>query len=247
TAVEKIIKAGGQAIGIQCDIRFEDQVAAAIKKTVDTFGGIDIVVNNASAINLKNTEETDVSRYDLMHSINARGTWLVSKLAIPYLKKSENPQILNLAPPLLMEPKWFKPNTAYTMAKYGMSMCVLGLSAELEKYGIAVNALWPYTTIATAALVIVATKSPTLVNRTVDIMSDSAYIILTQDSRENTGNFYIDELVLREHGVTDFEKYSEIPGTKLEDFTLDGYLDPKSVEKLDLLRRAANNATRSRL
>ncbi|OMJ17341.1 Hydroxysteroid dehydrogenase-like protein 2 [Smittium culicis] len=240
TAVEKIIKAGGQAIGIQCDIRFEDQVAAAIKKTVDTFGGIDIVVNNASAINLKNTEETDVSRYDLMHSINARGTWLVSKLAIPYLKKAENPHILNLAPPLSMETKWFAPHTGYTMAKYGMSMCVLGMAGELKKYGIAVNALWPYTMISTAALVIAAKDAPVIRARTPEIMSDAAHLIFTGNSKDITGNFYLDELYLREKGVTDFEKYNTVPGTKLEDLSLDFFLDSNQVSKLLQMRKLAN-------
>ncbi|OLY85181.1 Hydroxysteroid dehydrogenase-like protein 2 [Smittium mucronatum] len=237
TAVDKIKKAGGQAIAIQCDIRFEDQVVAAFKKTFDAFGGIDIVVNNASAINLKGTEETSVSRYDLMNGINARGTWMVSKFAIPYLKNAQNPHILNLAPPLSMETKWFAPHTAYTMAKYGMSMCVLGMSGELSNYGIAVNALWPYTMISTAALVIAASESPDIRARTPEIISDAAHIILTSDSKKNTGNFYLDELFLRENGVKDFDKYSVVPGTKLEDLSLDFFLDSAQVQKLFKLRQ----------
>ncbi|PVU87156.1 hypothetical protein BB559_006198 [Furculomyces boomerangus] len=228
TAVEKIKKAGGDAIGIQCDIRDEKQVQAAIEQTVKKF---------ASAIFVKGTEDTPASRFDLMHQINTRGTWLVSKLALPYLKKAKNPHILNLSPPLSMEQKWFAPNTAYTMAKYGMSMCVLGMSGEFKKYGIAVNALWPYTTISTAALVIVATKRPDLISREPEIMSDAAHIILTKDSKSCNGQFFIDETILREHGTTDFEKYSTIPGTKIDEFSLDGFMSDEDIQKLANLRK----------
>ncbi|PVU95742.1 hypothetical protein BB561_001630 [Smittium simulii] len=232
TAVDKIKRAGGDAIGIQCDIRDENQVKAAIEKTVAVFGGIDIVVNNASAIYLKNTEEADVSRFDLMNSINSRGAWVVSKYAIPHLKKSTNPHILTLSPPLNMKQKWFTTNTAYTMAKYGMSMTVMGLAGELKKYGVSVNALWPLTTIETAALIVVATKNSNLVSRKPEIMADSAHLILTQKSTSTTGNFYIDETLLRNHGVTDMEQYSCIPGTKEHEFTIDGYIDTQEMQDL---------------
>lgn len=209
TAVEEIEAAGGKGLPVLCDIREEAQVAAAVKQTVETFGGIDICINNASAINLTPTLQTDMKRYDLMNQINARGTFLVSKLCIPYLQLAQNPHILNLSPPLDMKAKWFKGHVAYTMAKFGMSMCTLGMSAEFEKDGIAVNSLWPLTAIDTAAVrnllggATVAEQS-----RLPEILADAAYAIFNRPSRECSGNFFIDEEVLREEGVTDFSVYS---------------------------------------
>ncbi|KAJ1942115.1 Hydroxysteroid dehydrogenase-like protein 2, partial [Linderina macrospora] len=205
SAAKEIEAAGGKALPIQCDIRDEKQVQAALEKTVAKFGKIDIVINNASAISLTPTEKTDVKRYDLMHSINGRGTWLVSKLALPYLKKSDNAHILNLCPPLSMEEKWFAPFPAYTIAKYNMSLCVLGMAGEFRQYGIAVNGLWPLTMVETAALKIAADGMEERKSRKVEIMSDAAHIILTKNAREFSGNFCLDELLLRKHGVTDFE------------------------------------------
>jgi len=215
TSVEDIESVGGNAIPCIADIRFEDQIKAAINATLDKFDGIDILVNNASAINLSPTLEIDMKRYDLMFSVNVRGTFLCSKLCLPYLKKSENPHILNLSPPLNMEPKWFKNNLAYTMAKYGMSMCVLGMAEEFKNDGIAVNALWPRTSIATAAVEnLLGGKSAIKHSRKPEIVADAAYLILTKSSRECTGNFFIDENVLTEHGITDFEKYSVDPSVE---------------------------------
>jgi len=216
TAVEDIESTGGNAIPCITDIRFEDQVKAAVDATVDRFGGIDILINNASAINLSPTLEIEMNRYDLMFSVNARGTFLCSKLCIPYLKEAENPHILNLSPPLNMDPKWFKNNLAYTMAKYGMSMCVLGMAEEFKKEGIAVNALWPKTSIATAAVRnLLGGESAVKHSRKPEIVADAAYLILTKPSIECTGNFFIDEEILLEHGTTDFEKYSVDPNSNL--------------------------------
>ncbi len=216
TTVKDIEHVGGNAIPCITDIRFEDQIQTAIDATVDRFGGIDILVNNASAINLSPTLEIGMKRYDLMFSVNVRGTFLCSKLCIPYLKDAENPHILNLSPPLNMNPKWFKNNLAYTMAKYGMSMCVLGMAEEFKKDGIAVNALWPKTSIATAAVRnLLGGESAVKHSRKPEIVADAAYLILTKPSKEYTGNFFIDEEILLEHGITDFEKYSVDPNSKL--------------------------------
>ena len=213
TSAEEIEKAGGKALPVICDIREEAQVAEAVAKTVETFGGIDICINNASAIQLTGTLETDMKRYDLMHQINTRGTFLVSKMCIPHLKLAKNPHILNLAPPLDMEAKWFTNHVAYTMAKFGMSMCTLGMSAEFAKDGIAVNSLWPLTAIDTAAVRnLLGGEAVASMSRSPEIMADAAHVILTRPSRETTGNFFIDELLLRETGVTDFSKYA--PGAK---------------------------------
>ncbi|MGO4832662.1 SDR family oxidoreductase, partial [Rhizobiaceae sp. 2RAB30] len=180
-----------------------------VSKTVETFGGIDVCLNNASAIQLTGTLDTDMKRFDLMHQINTRGTFLVSKMCIPHLKLAKNPHILNLAPPLDMEAKWFKNHVAYTMAKFGMSMCTLGMSAEFAKDGIAVNSLWPLTAIDTAAVRnLLGGASLAAMSRSPEIMADAAHAILTRPSRECTGNFFIDELVLREAGVTDFSAYA---------------------------------------
>ncbi|MGE0503145.1 MAG: SDR family oxidoreductase [Rhizobiaceae bacterium] len=209
TAAAEIEAAGGKALAVLCDIRDEAQVTEAVAKTVEKFGGIDVCVNNASAIQLTGTLETDMKRYDLMHQINTRGTFLVSKTCIPHLKKAGNPHILNLAPPLDMAAKWFKNHVAYTMAKFGMSMCTLGMSAEFAKDGIAVNSLWPLTAIDTAAVRnLLGGEALASMSRSPEIMADAAHAILTKPSREATGNFYIDELVLREAGVTDFSRYA---------------------------------------
>lgn len=213
TAVEEIERAGGRGLPVLCDIREETQVAEAVARTVERFGGIDICVNNASAIQLTGTLETDMKRYDLMHQINTRGTFLVSKMCIPHLKLASNPHILNLAPPLDMKAKWFKGHVAYTMAKFGMSMCTLGMSAEFAPMGIAVNSLWPLTAIDTAAVRnLLGGETVAAMSRSPEIMADAAHAILTRSSREATGNFYIDEEVLRAEGVSDFSKYA--PGAK---------------------------------
>ncbi|MEI8065949.1 MAG: NAD(P)-dependent oxidoreductase [Actinomycetes bacterium] len=226
TAADEIRAAGGEALPIQCDIRDEDQIARAIAQTVEKFGGLDILINNASAINLTKTEATPAKRFDLMFDVNVRGTFLTSQAAIPYLRKSaeegRNPHILTLSPPLSMKAKWFKPHLAYTMAKYGMSMCVLGMSEEFKKDGIAVNALWPRTAIDTAALAMIPGVDTDFC-RTPEILSDSAYIILNRESRSTTGNFFVDDEVLASEGITDLEKYSVVPGTT--DFLLDFFLD----------------------
>lgn len=209
TAAEEIEAAGGKALPLICDIRFEDQVDAAVEKTVETFGGIDICINNASAISLTNTQMTDMKRYDLMNNINTRGTFMVSKKCIPHLQKAENPHILTLSPPLDMNARWFAPHVAYSIAKYGMSLCTLGMAAEFKAAGIAVNSLWPFTAIDTAAIRNVIGGDDMAKNsRTPEIMADAAHAILIRDSKQYSGNFFIDEDVLREEGVTDFSKYS---------------------------------------
>ena len=208
TAAKEIEAAGGKALPIVCDIRFEDQVQAAVAKTVEAFGGLDICVNNASAISLTPSTATEMKRYDLMHGINARGTFLVSKTCIPHLKKGSNPHILMLSPPLDMSAKWFAPHVAYSMAKFNMSIIALGLSGELRGDGIAVNALWPRTTIATAAVKnLLGGDALMRMSRTPEIMGDAAHLILTQDSKTFTGRFCIDDTLLYEHGVRDFDKY----------------------------------------
>ncbi len=234
SAAEEIEAAGGQALPVLCDIREEAQVADAVEKTVARFGGIDICINNASAIQLSGTLETDMKRYDLMNQINARGTFLVSKMCIPHLKKAPNPHILNLSPPLDMAAKWFKNHVAYTMAKFGMSMCTLGMSAEFAKEGIAVNSLWPLTAIDTAAIRnLLGGPAVASMSRLPDIMADAAHAILTRASRECTGNFFIDELVLREAGVTDFSVYSPgATGPLAADFFVPDEVFAKSPTKV---------------
>jgi citronellol/citronellal dehydrogenase len=226
TAAEEIRSAGGNALPIQCDLRDENQIADAVALAAKEFGGIDILINNASAINLTRTEDTPAKRFDLMFDVNVRGTFLTSQAAIPHLRESaeagRNPHILTLSPPLSMKAKWFKNHVAYTMAKYGMSMCVLGMSEEFKRDGIAVNALWPRTAIDTAALQMIPGVD-TAACRTPEILSDSAYIILSRNSKECTGNFFVDDEVLASEGITDLEKYSVVPGTK--DFLLDFFLD----------------------
>ena len=216
TAAKEIDEAGGKGLALVCDIRFEDQIAAAVAKTVETFGGIDILVNNASAISLTNTESTPMKRYDLMHQINTRGTFACSQACIPHLKKAANPHILNLSPPLNMEERWFAPHVAYTMAKFGMSMCVLGMAGEFRKAGIAVNALWPRTTIATAAIKnLLGGDAAMRGSRKPAIMGDAAYAILTKPSRDVTGKFFIDDEVLAAEGKTDLSEYAIDPTAQL--------------------------------
>ena len=216
TAAEEIIEAGGEALPLILDVRDEENVLKAVEETVSHFGGIDICVNNASAISLTKTPDTDMKRYDLMHQINGRGTYLVSKYCIPHLKKSLNPHILNLAPPLDMKAKWFGPHLAYTMAKFTMSMCVLGMAEELKADGIAVNGLWPRTAIATAAVKNVLGGEELMnISRKPEIMADAAYEIFIKDSKEFTGNFCIDDLVLHESGVKDFTNYADVSFDKL--------------------------------
>jgi citronellol/citronellal dehydrogenase len=226
TAAEEIRAAGGTALAIQCDLRDENQIADAIAQTAAEFGGIDILINNASAINLTPTEATPAKRFDLMFDVNVRGTFLASQAAIPHLRASaeagRNPHILTLSPPLSMKAKWFQHHVAYTMAKYGMSMCVLGMSEEFRKTGIAVNALWPRTAIDTAALQMIPGVD-TAACRTPEILADAAYVILNRPSKETTGNFFVDDEVLASVGVTELDKYSVVPGTK--DFLLDFFLD----------------------
>jgi citronellol/citronellal dehydrogenase len=217
TAAAEIEAAGGKALAIQCDIRDEEQVVAAAKRTAEAFGGIDILVNNASAINLTPTEATPMKRFDLMMGVNARGTFLCTQACLPYLKQSgerkRNPHVLTLSPPLNMEARWFAPHVAYTMAKYGMSMCVLGHAEEFRSYGIGVNALWPRTVIQTAALQMIPGIQPEHC-RSPEIMADAAYAVLTADAATTTGNFFIDEEVLKKSGVTDFGRYSVVPGSR---------------------------------
>ena len=215
TAAKEIEAAGGNALPLLCDIRSEEQVVEAIGQTVKKFGGIDICINNASAISLTDTAQTTMKRFDLMNQVNARGTFLCSKMALPHLKKAENPHILNISPPLDMRPKWFAPHVAYTMAKYGMSICTLGMAEEFRGLGIAVNSLWPLTAIHTAAVTnMMGEEAAAQISRSPQIMSDAAYEILTRTASEFTGNFCIDEVILREVGVDNFDQYaSAVNGT----------------------------------
>jgi citronellol/citronellal dehydrogenase len=216
TAAAEIKAAGGRALACIADIRFEEQLAAAVDQTVETFGRIDILVNNASAIFLAGTSDTPMKRFDLMHSVNARATFMASRLCLPHLLNAENPHILTLSPPLNMDARWFASHVAYTMSKYGMSMCVLGMAEEFREQGVAVNALWPKTLIATSAinnlpggeLLVPGGRKP-------EIVAEAAHAILTRSSRQCTGNFFIDEDILREQGILDFDQYAVAPGTSL--------------------------------
>lgn len=222
TAAEEIEDVGGSALPLICDIRFEEQVDESIEKVRQEFGGIDICINNASAIHLTDTVNTPMKRYDLMHNINVRGTFLLSKSCIPYLKDSENPHILTLSPPLDIDRKWFGRTLAYTTAKYGMTLIAHGLSEELKELGIASNTLWPRTTIDTAAIRNVVGNEIVDGSRKPAIYADAAYAILKRDSKECTGNFFLDQDVLEEEGVTDFEQYAVKPGATLfSDFFVD--------------------------
>ncbi len=215
TAAEEIEAAGGRALAVPVDVRFEDQIAAAAAQAAETFGGIDILVNNASAISLTGTLATPMKRFDLMFGVNVRGTYACSQACIPYLRKSVNPHILTLSPPLAMDPKWFRDHCAYTMAKYGMSMCVLGMAEEFRGEGIGVNALWPRTVIATAAVAMLGGAVALSNCRKPEIVADAARVILLRGSRACTGNFFIDEEVLAAEGITDFSSYAYEPGASL--------------------------------
>ncbi len=225
SAAAEIEAAGGQALAQQCDIRDEASVLAAVQAALERFGGIDVLVNNASAISLTNTEATPMKRYDLMNGVNARGTYLCTMACLPALKKSaaagRNPHVLTMSPPLSMKTHWFERHTAYSMAKYGMSMCTLGHAGEFKRFGIAVNSLWPRTVIATAALQMIPGIDLNLCRKP-EILADAAYFILTSPS-SRSGNFFIDDTLLAEHGVNDLDKYSVKPGTRnfLPDFFLD--------------------------
>ena len=216
SAASEIEAVGGKALAMQCDTRFEEQVKQVVESAVEKFGGIDILVNNASAISLTTTEQTEAKRFDLMQSINVRGTFLVTKSCIPYLKKASNPHILTLSPPLNLDPKWFEKHGSYTITKYSMSMLTIGWAAEFKKDRIAANALWPRTTIDTAAVRNLL-GGPMLANmsRTPDILADAAYYILKQPSGDCSGNLFIDEQVLAKEGITELEKYSVVPGANL--------------------------------
>jgi citronellol/citronellal dehydrogenase len=226
SAAEEIKAAGGKALPLSVDIREEAAVLEAVRRAVAEFGGIDIVVNNASAISMTDTEHTPMKRYDLMNQVNARGTYVCTQACLPELKKAaaagRNPHVLNMSPPLSMKQHWFAPHTAYTMAKYGMSMCTLGHSGEFAKYGIAVNSLWPRTAINTAALQMIPGVDVSRC-RNPEILADAAYFILTSDAKAGTGNFYIDDELLAAHGVTDLDAYAVRPGTK--DFIPDFFVD----------------------
>ena len=216
SAAKEIEAAGGQALPCLVDIRFEDQIQAAVEKTLAQFGSIDILVNNASAISVTGTLETPMKRFDLMHQINARGTFACSQACLPHLLKAENPHILNISPPLSMEARWFAGHVAYTMAKFGMSMCVLGMAAEFKDQGVAVNALWPKTIIATAAVLnLLGGSEVARQSRKADIMADAAHVILTKNSKEFSGNFCIDDNLLADNGVKDFSKYASVPFDQL--------------------------------
>jgi citronellol/citronellal dehydrogenase len=216
SAAEEIEKAGGKALAVQCDIRFEDQVQQAVNKTIEKFGGIDILINNASAISLTPTEQTEPKRFDLMHDINVRGTFFMTKACIPHLKKSSNAHILTLSPPINLNPKWLAGHVAYTMAKYNMSMMTLGWATELKQYKIAANSLWPRTTIDTAAVRnILGGAMLANMSRTPEVLADAAYFILSKLSTECTGNCFIDEDVFAKEGITDLSKYSVVPGAQL--------------------------------
>jgi citronellol/citronellal dehydrogenase len=216
SVAKEAVEAGGQALPVQCDIRFEDQIEAAVAKTIEVFGGIDILINNASAISLTAIEKTEPKRFDLMHDINVRGTFFVSKACIPHLRKGTNPHIINLSPPLNMDPKWLGAHLAYTLSKYNMSMIAMGLAEELKKDNIAANTLWPKTTIATAAVQnLLGGEALIKMSRKPEIIADAAYYILSRPSSSCTGNFFIDEEVLAEEGITNLEKYSVIPGAQL--------------------------------
>ncbi|HTT72173.1 MAG TPA: NAD(P)-dependent oxidoreductase [Anaeromyxobacteraceae bacterium] len=215
SAAEEIEAAGGRALAVPCDVREEEGVKAAVEKAVERFGGLDILVNNASAILLADTPNTPMKRFDLMLGVNTRGTFLCTKSCLPFLEKAENPHVLVLSPPLSLRPRWFAPHVAYTLSKYGMSLCVLGLSEELRERGIAVNALWPRTVVATAALNLLGGDETARHGRKPDIVADAAHAILSRKAPSCTGNFFIDEDVLRAEGVKDFEGYAVEPGQPL--------------------------------
>jgi citronellol/citronellal dehydrogenase len=215
SAAEEIERAGGRALALPLDVRDEEQVEAAMRAAAERFGGIDVLVNNASAIFLAGTVDTPMKRFDLMHQVNVRGTFACSRAAIPYLARAENPHILNLSPPPQLRPAWFAPHVAYTIAKYGMSLCVLGMAEELRGQGIAVNALWPRSIIATAALNVLGGDAVARHARRPEIVADAARRVLLRDARTTTGHFFLDEEVLREEGVTDLSAYDAVPGNEI--------------------------------
>ena len=215
SVASEVEAAGGRALPLQIDVRDESAVRAGAERCAQVFGGIDILVNNASAIMLSGTLKTPMKRFDLMFGVNVRGTFACSQSCLPHLMKASNPHILNLSPPISLDPKWFKQHTVYTMSKYGMSMCTLGMAAEFAERGVAVNSLWPRTTIATAAIEVNFPAEILKASRKPAIMADAAYAIFNRDSRRHTGNFYIDEAVLREEGATDFDRYAVTPGAEL--------------------------------
>ncbi len=238
TAADEVREAGGEALPLVCDIRFEDQVEDAVAKAVTTFGGIDVLVNNASAIFPRGVLDTPMKRFDLMHQVNGRGTYLTTQKCLPHLLKAQNPHVLMLSPPLDMSEKWFAPHTAYTMAKFNMSLCVLGMAGEFKDEGVAFNALWPRTAIATAAIAnVLAGEEGMKMCRTPEILSDAAYLIFNQNARQFTGNFLIDDTFLFDHGVTDFDPYRMDPSQPLlPDFFVpdEGYPVPPGVKVLDV-------------
>lgn len=215
TVAEEVEEAGGKALALALDIRDEEAVRSAVDRTVEVFGGLDVLVNNASAIQLSGTLETTMKRFDLMWSVNARGTFVCSQACLPHLMKAENPHILTLSPPPVLDPDWFAQHCAYTISKYGMSLCVLGMAAEFREAGVAVNALWPRTVIATAALRMLGGMVTPERCRKPEIVADAAHSVLVSDSRTTTGNFFLDEDVLRAAGITDFDRYSVEPGASL--------------------------------
>ena len=223
TAKQDVENLGAKALAVECDIRFEDQVSSLMEKTVKEFGGIDVLVNNASAISLTPTTKTTMKRYDLMHGVNGRGTFMCSKYAIDHLKESSNPHILNISPPLNLNPKWFAQHVAYTMSKYGMSMCTLGMAQELKKVGIRVNSLWPETAIATSAVKnLLGGEEAISQCRKPEIMADAAYLIVTDESKDCTGNFFIDSELLSKHGNNDMDQYAiNKEKSLMKDFFLD--------------------------
>jgi citronellol/citronellal dehydrogenase len=223
SAAEEIERAGGRALALPLDVRDEARIEAAVAAAVARFGGIDVLVNNASAIFLAGTLDTPARRWDLMHQVNARGTFLCTRACIPHLERAANPHVLNLSPPLSLEPRWFAPHVAYTIAKYGMSLCVLGMAEELRPRGIAVNALWPRTVIDTAALNLLGGEALARRARRPEIVADAARAVLLRDARTCTGNFFLDEEVLRAEGVTDFSRYAAVPGSELAP---DLFVDP---------------------
>ncbi len=215
SAAEEIRQAGGQALAIQMDIRDEQQITAAVTETIKTFGGIDTLINNASAVQMTGTLETPMKRFDLMFDVNVRGSFAMTQACLPFLQQAKNPHVLTLSPPLNMDAKWFKNHCAYTMSKYGMSMCMLGMAEEFRHHGIAFNALWPRTTIATAAIEMLGGQALMKASRKPEIMADAAYIILNRNSRNCTGQFFIDDEVLASENIVDLDAYALVPGARL--------------------------------
>lgn len=217
TAADKVNEAGGKGLAVQCDIRDEEQILMAVEKAIQIFGGIDILINNASAISLNNTEQMETKRFDLVHDINVRGTFLVTKHCVPFLRKASNPHILTLSPPIDMNPKWLAPSVGYTISKYSMSMLTLGWAGEFKQYGIAANSLWPVTTIATSAVKnILGGEMLIARSRKPEILADTAFYILNRPAKECTGNLFLDEEVLKSEGITDLEHYAVTPGGPLQ-------------------------------